>query len=69
MWNFASIHWFPMFSYFPRLSFWQEQRVDENEYGTFVGRYRQGKTDVCGNICSLKLCTPIFSSYCKEKAV
>jgi hypothetical protein len=55
MWNFVSIHCFPIFEtallfakfpYFPHLSFWQEKSVDENEYGALVGRYRQGKTYV-----------------------
>ena len=55
MWNFASIHCFPIsetallfakFPYFPRLSVWHEQRVEGNDYGALVGRYRQGKTDV-----------------------
>jgi hypothetical protein len=55
VWNLVSFHCFPIsetalifatFPHFPRLSFWQEQRVDENEYGVLMGRYRQGKTDV-----------------------
>jgi hypothetical protein len=55
MWNFITIHCFPIsetavlfatFPHFPQLSFWQEQRVDETEYGALLGRYRQGKTGV-----------------------